>query len=149
MKMCKIIDGSSPGSTKLSRVFAAASLYYNYSQSEKCFHLENQTDEHGLHGWDWQVKILMHNWFSSRSFQLMRNKQSLGMYRDGYANSSLKWEHVSSISIQLQRLCRWLHEDLRSKASSALDHYWIWWRSEYSTIIQKDYIFVRYVCSFV
>lgn len=56
MKMCKIIDGSSPGTTKLSRVFAAASLYYNYSRGEKCFAIENQVDDHGLHGWNWQVK---------------------------------------------------------------------------------------------
>ncbi|GMP63864.1 hypothetical protein CsSME_00025375 [Camellia sinensis var. sinensis] len=53
--MCKIIDGFSPGATKLSKVFAAASLYYNYSQTQKCFELENGTDVHGLHGWDWQA----------------------------------------------------------------------------------------------
>lgn len=58
MKMCKIIDGSSPQSTKLSRAFAAASLYYNYSQTEKCFKLEDETDEHGLSGWNWQVENL-------------------------------------------------------------------------------------------
>ncbi|KAL2502509.1 alpha/beta-hydrolase superfamily protein [Forsythia ovata] len=62
-KMCKIIDGFSPGATKLSRAFAAASLYYNYSQTEKCFKLEDETDAHGLHGWE-----------------------LAGMYRDGYAN---------------------------------------------------------------
>lgn len=73
----------------------------------------------------------------------MRNKQSLGLYRDGYANSSLKWEHVSSISIQLQRLCRWLHEELRSKASSALDHYWIWWHSEYSKRLHFCTIYIH------
>ncbi|KAI3443989.1 hypothetical protein Pfo_000654 [Paulownia fortunei] len=54
-EMCKIIEGSSPGATKLSRVFAAASLYYNYSQAEKCFELEDETDDHGLHGWNWQA----------------------------------------------------------------------------------------------
>ncbi|KAL6986241.1 lysosomal Pro-Xaa carboxypeptidase [Sarracenia purpurea var. burkii] len=54
--MYKIIDGlSSPRATKLSKVFAAASLYYNYSQTEKCFDIENGTDAHGLHGWDWQA----------------------------------------------------------------------------------------------
>lgn len=56
MKMCKIIDESSPEATKLSKVFAAASLYYNYSRDEKCFALENGADDHGLHGWNWQVK---------------------------------------------------------------------------------------------
>ncbi|PIN03291.1 Lysosomal Pro-Xaa carboxypeptidase [Handroanthus impetiginosus] len=54
-EMCKIIDKSSPGATKLSRVFAAASLYYNYSKAEKCFKLENETDDHGLNGWNWQA----------------------------------------------------------------------------------------------
>ncbi|KAK3010890.1 hypothetical protein RJ639_011615 [Escallonia herrerae] len=54
-EMCKIIDGFSPTATKLSRVFAAASLYYNYSQTEKCFNLEGEADAHGLHGWDWQA----------------------------------------------------------------------------------------------
>lgn len=56
MKMCKIIDKSSPHATKLSRAFEAASLYYNYSQGEKCFKLENGSDDHGLHGWNWQVE---------------------------------------------------------------------------------------------
>lgn len=53
--MCKIIDGLPTGTTKLNRVFAGASLYYNYSHTEKCFNIENGTDAHGLHGWDWQV----------------------------------------------------------------------------------------------
>ncbi|OAY31800.1 lysosomal Pro-X carboxypeptidase isoform X1 [Manihot esculenta] len=54
-EMCKIIDGFPPGASKISRVFAAASLYYNYSQGEKCFQLENAPDAHGLHGWNWQA----------------------------------------------------------------------------------------------
>ncbi|GMY25233.1 lysosomal Pro-X carboxypeptidase [Fagus crenata] len=52
--MCNIIDGFPPGASKLSRVFAAASLYYNYSCTEKCFNLENQPDAHGVRGWNWQ-----------------------------------------------------------------------------------------------
>lgn len=55
VKMCKIIDGYSHGATKLSRAFAAASLYYNYSKTEKCFKLEGDDDDHGLQGWNWQV----------------------------------------------------------------------------------------------
>ncbi|CAN4113183.1 unnamed protein product [Withania somnifera] len=54
-EMCKIIDGLPKGASKLSRAFAAASLYYNYTQTEKCFNLEGGTDAHGLHGWDWQA----------------------------------------------------------------------------------------------
>ncbi|CAA0824382.1 alpha/beta-Hydrolases superfamily protein, partial [Striga hermonthica] len=53
--MCKIIDRSPPEATKLTRVFEADSLYYNHSRSEKCFELENKTDDHGLHSWDWQA----------------------------------------------------------------------------------------------
>lgn len=54
-EMCKIIDGLPKGASKLSKAFAAASLYYNYTQTEKCFNLEGGTDSHGLHGWDWQA----------------------------------------------------------------------------------------------
>ncbi|XP_048227482.1 lysosomal Pro-X carboxypeptidase isoform X2 [Ricinus communis] len=54
-EMCKIIDGFPAGASKVSRVFAAASLYYNYSRGEKCFQLENVPDAHGLHGWNWQA----------------------------------------------------------------------------------------------
>ncbi|KAG7540829.1 hypothetical protein ISN45_Aa07g009860 [Arabidopsis thaliana x Arabidopsis arenosa] len=41
--------------SNLDRAFAAASLYYNYSCSENCFDIENQTDPHGLNGWYWQA----------------------------------------------------------------------------------------------
>ncbi|KAL5772858.1 hypothetical protein ACOSP7_012463 [Xanthoceras sorbifolium] len=54
-QMCKIIDESPPGVAKLTRVFAAASLYYNYSGTEKCFKIEDRADSHGLHGWNWQA----------------------------------------------------------------------------------------------
>ncbi|XWS72606.1 hypothetical protein CRYUN_Cryun02cG0054400 [Craigia yunnanensis] len=54
-RMCKIIDKFPSGATKLSRTFAAASLYYNYSRAENCFEIEHEVDLHGLHGWDWQT----------------------------------------------------------------------------------------------
>ncbi|KAL9377013.1 hypothetical protein Peur_031133 [Populus x canadensis] len=53
--MCKIIDGFPSGASKITRAFAAASLYYNYSRAEKCFKLEHGPDAHGLHGWNWQA----------------------------------------------------------------------------------------------
>ncbi|KAH6764435.1 hypothetical protein C2S51_015684 [Perilla frutescens var. frutescens] len=58
MKMCKIVNGSSPQATKLSRDFAAASIYFNYSKSEmiRVRTSKYPTDDHGLHGWNWQVK---------------------------------------------------------------------------------------------
>ncbi|CAA6672264.1 unnamed protein product [Spirodela intermedia] len=54
-KMCKIIDGLPAGMDRLSKAIAAASLYYNYTGSAKCFQIENETDAHGLHGWSWQT----------------------------------------------------------------------------------------------
>ncbi|CAE5963496.1 unnamed protein product [Arabidopsis arenosa] len=52
---CKIIDVGFPlEASKLDRAFAAANLFYSYSDSENCFDIENQTDPHGLNGWDWQ-----------------------------------------------------------------------------------------------
>ncbi|RWR91112.1 lysosomal Pro-X carboxypeptidase isoform X2 [Cinnamomum micranthum f. kanehirae] len=54
-QMCKIIDGFPPEASKLTKVFSAASLYYNFSGTEKCFNIENATDAHGLSGWEWQA----------------------------------------------------------------------------------------------
>ncbi|KAG9159494.1 hypothetical protein Leryth_011030, partial [Lithospermum erythrorhizon] len=60
-KMCRIIDGFSEESTKFSRVFAAASLYYNYTGTERCFSIEHEIDPHGLSGWNWQACTEMVN----------------------------------------------------------------------------------------
>lgn len=54
-EMCRIIDGLPQGASRLTKVFSAASLYYNYTGTESCFNIENGTDPHGLHGWDWQA----------------------------------------------------------------------------------------------
>ncbi|KAJ0030575.1 hypothetical protein Pint_14538 [Pistacia integerrima] len=54
-QMCKIIDGMPPETTKLRRAIAGASLYYNYSQTEKCFEIEHGADVHVLSGWNWQA----------------------------------------------------------------------------------------------
>ncbi|CAA7015196.1 unnamed protein product [Microthlaspi erraticum] len=55
-KMCKIIDELPLGASNLERSFAAASLYYNYTGSEKCFDLESYTDPHDTdNGWGWQA----------------------------------------------------------------------------------------------
>ena len=53
--MCKVIDSFPQGTDTLSRVFAAASIYYNYSDTEKCFEMEHASDPHGLSGWNWQA----------------------------------------------------------------------------------------------
>lgn len=54
-EMCKIIDAFPPGTASLRKAFAAASLYYNYSETENCFNFEHPSDDHGLSGWDWQA----------------------------------------------------------------------------------------------
>ena len=43
---------------KLWKSIAAAGLYYNFTGSEKCFQMEHESDDHGLHGWNWQVVCL-------------------------------------------------------------------------------------------
>lgn len=55
--MCNVINSFPQETGTLSRVFAAASIYYNYSNTEKCFEMEHQSDAHGLgtSGWDWQA----------------------------------------------------------------------------------------------
>ncbi|TYG59997.1 hypothetical protein ES288_D07G031800v1 [Gossypium darwinii] len=64
----KIIDKILSGATKLSRAFAAASLYYNYSRSENCFKIEHEVDGHGLHGWDWQESMFPPSGFDYEEF---------------------------------------------------------------------------------
>ncbi|KAH7671869.1 Lysosomal Pro-Xaa carboxypeptidase protein [Dioscorea alata] len=54
-QMCRIIDGFPKGTNKLDKVFAAASVYYNYSGDVKCFDFEGSSDPHGLNGWGWQA----------------------------------------------------------------------------------------------
>ncbi|XP_042405795.1 lysosomal Pro-X carboxypeptidase-like [Zingiber officinale] len=54
-EMCSIIDGFPTGVDKLTKVFSAASLYYNYSGTHSCFDIENDSDPHGLNGWGWQA----------------------------------------------------------------------------------------------
>lgn len=150
MKMCKIIDAFAPETSKLDKVFAAASLYYNYSHGEKCFNLENGPDVHGLSGWNWQVclfpwshyqpficftsEVLLYEWFElllivkpkfTFSFNL-----NVGLYRDGDANDLFQREHVSTERVRLWRICNRLQEEIWSFTSSALDHYWVRWRSE-------------------
>uniref|UniRef100_A0A0C9SAL5 TSA: Wollemia nobilis Ref_Wollemi_Transcript_2512_2353 transcribed RNA sequence n=1 Tax=Wollemia nobilis TaxID=56998 RepID=A0A0C9SAL5_9CONI len=53
--MCEVIDSFPQGTDTLSRVSAAASIYYNYSNTESCFQMESESDPHGLSGWGWQA----------------------------------------------------------------------------------------------
>lgn len=38
MQICRVIDSLPEGSDILSRIFAGASVYYNYSGQAECFH---------------------------------------------------------------------------------------------------------------
>ncbi|XP_039131611.1 lysosomal Pro-X carboxypeptidase-like [Dioscorea cayenensis subsp. rotundata] len=51
--MCRIIDGFPNGTRTLDKVFAAASVYYNYSGTQQCF--DFASDSLGFSGWDWQA----------------------------------------------------------------------------------------------
>ncbi|KAG0497160.1 hypothetical protein HPP92_001851 [Vanilla planifolia] len=52
-QVCKRIDGYPDGSDIIDRIFAGASVFYNYTGTVDCFDLED--DPHGLSGWDWQA----------------------------------------------------------------------------------------------
>ena len=68
--MCKIIDGLPAGVEKLWKTIAAAGLYYNFTGSEKCFQMEHESDDHGLHSWNWQVISLSLSLHGSPSLSL-------------------------------------------------------------------------------
>ncbi|CAM0947175.1 unnamed protein product [Alopecurus aequalis] len=53
-QMCKIIDSFSRGTDVVDKVFAAASLYYNYTGRMRCFRIENAADPLGP-VWQWQA----------------------------------------------------------------------------------------------
>ncbi|KAK7267031.1 hypothetical protein RIF29_19695 [Crotalaria pallida] len=54
-KMCEVIDSSVKGNNTLDKLHAAASIYYNYTGSVKCFDLNDNSDPHGLQEWQWQA----------------------------------------------------------------------------------------------
>ena len=57
--MCKIIDGFPANADILEKVFAAASLYYNYTGDQTCNHIEDEDNPRSLDlsYWLWQVYI--------------------------------------------------------------------------------------------
>jgi len=62
--MCKAIDDPALGNDTFAKLHAAANIYYNYSGGAKCFDLADDSDPHGLNGWQWQVA----EYFSPLSF---------------------------------------------------------------------------------
>jgi len=57
--MCKIIDGFPANADILEKVFAAASLFYNYTGDQTCNHIEDKDSPRSLDlsYWRWQVCI--------------------------------------------------------------------------------------------
>ncbi|KAK7284826.1 hypothetical protein RJT34_19579 [Clitoria ternatea] len=51
-KMCEAIE---MGKNTLGKLYAAANIYYNYSGTETCFDLYDDSDPHDLGGWQWQA----------------------------------------------------------------------------------------------
>lgn len=58
--MCEAIDSSVTGKNTLEKLYDAASIYYNYSGTSKCFDLNDHSDPHDLGGWQWQVLYSTH-----------------------------------------------------------------------------------------
>lgn len=59
IQMCEAIDSSVTGKNTLEKLYDAASIYYNYSGTSKCFDLNDHSDPHDLGGWQWQVLSLL------------------------------------------------------------------------------------------
>lgn len=55
--MCKIVDGFPADADILEKVFAAASLYYNYTGDQTCNQIEDGDNPRclNLNYWGWQV----------------------------------------------------------------------------------------------
>jgi len=51
--MCEAIDREK--NDRLGKLYAAASVYYNYTGTATCFDLDDDSDPHDLGGWQWQV----------------------------------------------------------------------------------------------
>ncbi|KAL8039797.1 hypothetical protein ABFX02_10G059500 [Erythranthe guttata] len=55
-QMCKAIDDPKTGNNTFEKLYAAASIYYNYTGNAKCFNLIDRSDPHGIRpGWNWQA----------------------------------------------------------------------------------------------
>ncbi|KAI9076430.1 hypothetical protein K1719_041665 [Acacia pycnantha] len=54
-KMCEAIDNAASGKDTFAKLYAAANIFYNYSGIVTCFDLEDNSDPHGLAGWQWQA----------------------------------------------------------------------------------------------
>eukprot|EP00262_Sarcandra_glabra_P004407 TRINITY_DN15390_c0_g1_i3.p1 TRINITY_DN15390_c0_g1~~TRINITY_DN15390_c0_g1_i3.p1 ORF type:complete len:444 (-),score=46.37 TRINITY_DN15390_c0_g1_i3:46-1344(-) len=54
-QMCSAIDDPTVGNDTFAKLYGAANIYYNYTGNAKCFDLADNSDPHGLSGWQWQA----------------------------------------------------------------------------------------------
>ncbi|KAL7247727.1 hypothetical protein ACSBR2_002607 [Camellia fascicularis] len=55
-QMCKAIDDPTTGNDTFGKLYGAAVVYYNYTgEAGQCFDLADNSDPHGLGGWNWQA----------------------------------------------------------------------------------------------
>nr|XP_023878125.1 lysosomal Pro-X carboxypeptidase-like isoform X1 [Quercus suber]POE78791.1 lysosomal pro-x carboxypeptidase [Quercus suber] len=54
-QMCKAIDNPTTGNDTFAKLYGAANIYYNHSGTATCFDLADDSDPHGLGGWQWQA----------------------------------------------------------------------------------------------
>lgn len=78
-KMCEAIDSSVTGKNTLEKLYDAASIYYNYSGTSKCFDLNDHSDPHDLGGWQWQAcsEMIMPEGASSKESIFPESKWSV------------------------------------------------------------------------
>lgn len=86
--MCKAIDDPALGNDTFAKLYHAASIYYNYTGSSKCFDLNDNSDPHGLAEWNWQVPHILALFpvLSSCSFDSNPEAIIAGLHRDDHAH---------------------------------------------------------------
>jgi hypothetical protein len=131
--MCKIIDGFPANADILEKVFAAASLYYNYTGDQTCNHIGDEDSPRSLDlsYWLWQVYInnkLKDKLSTSKMLVTTLRPEivtysCVGLHRDDHADVILKREHVPTIHLQLRGLVQHLFPVVRGSAHATLDHH--------------------------
>lgn len=59
LQVCRAIDALPEGTDILSRIFAGASVYYNFTGQVACFQPDDSGNvDLGTRGWDWQVALI-------------------------------------------------------------------------------------------
>ncbi|XP_057965541.1 uncharacterized protein LOC131156104 isoform X2 [Malania oleifera] len=53
-QMCRAVDDQTTGNDTFAKLYGAANIFYNYSGTATCFDVNDQSDPHGLNGWQHQ-----------------------------------------------------------------------------------------------